>query len=153
MPKKKKSHVQDSIYVVRQFVYVHRVARISLLLGKNIQSAAVQFFFSLKNYNHETLITKTLVSISYAQDSQQATKRLQNTKCCSTVFFLFKKLQPQNPNHQNSGFYILRIGFTAVSIWLESIGLNLCSMDYKPQKISHLKPCNIILGQGGSSTR
>ena len=31
MPKEKQSHAQDSIYVVRQFAYVHRVAGISLL--------------------------------------------------------------------------------------------------------------------------
>ena len=30
-PKEKQSHAQDSIYVVRQFAYVHRVAGISLL--------------------------------------------------------------------------------------------------------------------------
>ena len=29
--KEKQSHAQDSIYVVRQFAYVHRVAGISLL--------------------------------------------------------------------------------------------------------------------------
>ena len=31
MPKEKQSHAQDSIYVIRQFTYVHRVTRISLL--------------------------------------------------------------------------------------------------------------------------
>ena len=30
-PKEKQSHAQDSIYMVRQFAYVHRVAGISLL--------------------------------------------------------------------------------------------------------------------------
>ena len=30
-PKEKQSHAQDSIYVVRQFAYVYRVAGISLL--------------------------------------------------------------------------------------------------------------------------
>ena len=30
-PKEKQLHVQDSIYVVRQFAYVHRVVEISLL--------------------------------------------------------------------------------------------------------------------------
>ena len=33
-PKVKQSHAQDSIYVVRQFAYVHGVAGISLLSGK-----------------------------------------------------------------------------------------------------------------------
>ena len=68
------------------------------------------FFFSLKNYNHKTLITKTTVSISYAQDSQ---------------LYLY--------------------------------GLSLSAQTFAPwtksQKISHWKPCNIISGQGGSSTR
>ena len=31
VPKEKQSHAQDSIYVVRQFAYVHRVVGISLL--------------------------------------------------------------------------------------------------------------------------
>ena len=52
MPKKKKkkqSHAQDSIYMVRQFAYVHGVAGISLLSGKNTEYkiAATIFFFSL----------------------------------------------------------------------------------------------------------
>ena len=38
---KKKNHIQDSIYVVQQFAYVHRVAEISLFLGRKIQDAAV----------------------------------------------------------------------------------------------------------------
>ena len=32
--RKKQSHAQNNIYVVRQFAYVHGVAGISLLLGK-----------------------------------------------------------------------------------------------------------------------
>ena len=32
---KEQSHAQDNIYVVWQFVYVHEVAKISLLSGKN----------------------------------------------------------------------------------------------------------------------
>ena len=31
---KKNNHTQDSIYMVRQFVYVHRIAEISLFLRK-----------------------------------------------------------------------------------------------------------------------
>ena len=30
-PKEKQSHTQDSIYVVRQFAYIHRIVGISLL--------------------------------------------------------------------------------------------------------------------------
>ena len=37
MPKRKQSHAQDSIYVVQQFAYVHRVVGISLLSGKNTE--------------------------------------------------------------------------------------------------------------------
>ena len=40
------THTQDSIYVVRQFAYVHEVAGISLFSGKKIQSATVQFSLS-----------------------------------------------------------------------------------------------------------
>ena len=35
--KEKQSHTQDSIYVVRQFAYVHGVVGISLLSGKNTE--------------------------------------------------------------------------------------------------------------------
>ena len=34
---RKQSHPQDNIYMVRQFAYVHEVAGISLLSGKNIE--------------------------------------------------------------------------------------------------------------------
>ena len=33
--KEKQSYAQNNIYVIRQFAYIHRVARISLLSGKN----------------------------------------------------------------------------------------------------------------------
>ena len=51
------------------------------LSGKKIQSATILFFFffplslSRKNYIKKTLITKTTIFISCAQDSQWATKR------------------------------------------------------------------------------
>ena len=47
-PKKKQLHAQDSIYVVRQFAYVHGVAGISLLSGKKYK-VQLQLFLSLKN--------------------------------------------------------------------------------------------------------
>ena len=46
-PKEKQSHTQDSIYVVRQFAYVHRVAEIHYYKRK-LQCAVTVFFF-LKN--------------------------------------------------------------------------------------------------------
>ena len=64
--RKKKSHVQDSIYGVQQFAYIHRVARISLLSGKNIKCGST-VFLSLKNYilknpkNHATLFGSGLI--------------------------------------------------------------------------------------------
>jgi len=60
--------------VVWQFAYVHGVAEISLLLGKNTKCGNT-VFLSLKNYNNPTLIIETAFSISCAQDSQWATKR------------------------------------------------------------------------------
>ena len=42
----KKTVAQDNIYMVRQFVYIHEVAGISLFSGKKIQDAAVQFSLS-----------------------------------------------------------------------------------------------------------
>ena len=73
-PKEKQSHAQDSIYVVRQFAYVHRVAGISLL-SKKITMCGYSVFLSKKQQEDKTLITKKkLAFISYAQDSQWATK-------------------------------------------------------------------------------
>ena len=60
--------------MVWQFAYVHGVAVISLLLGKNTKCGS-KIFFSLKDLHQETVITKTTISIFYAQDSQWATKR------------------------------------------------------------------------------
>ena len=56
-PKVKQSHAQDSIYVVRQFAYVHRVARISLL-SKKITMYGYSVFLSQKQQQDKTLITK-----------------------------------------------------------------------------------------------
>ena len=48
--KEKQSHAQDSIYVVRQFTYVHGVVGISLLSGKNIgYNLRLQYFLSIYN--------------------------------------------------------------------------------------------------------
>ena len=56
---KNQSHSRNNIYVIRQLAYIHRVAEISLLLGKNT-SAIVQFFSLLKttktNSNHQNCI-------------------------------------------------------------------------------------------------
>ena len=56
--RKKQLHAQDSIYVVRQFAYVHGIARISLLSEKNTK-VRLQFFLSHKNTatTPQTLIT------------------------------------------------------------------------------------------------
>ena len=58
---RKQSYAQDNIYVVRQFAYVHGVARISLLSGKKIQSAAVKYFSlsrttTIQNPNHQKMV-------------------------------------------------------------------------------------------------
>ena len=57
MPKVKQSHAQDSIYVVRQFAYIHRVAGISLL-SKKITMCGYSVFLSQKQQQDKTLITK-----------------------------------------------------------------------------------------------
>ena len=57
--KEKQSHAQDNFYMVRQFAYVHRVAGISLLLGKKYK-VRLQCFHTIsrrQQYN-KTLITK-----------------------------------------------------------------------------------------------
>ena len=56
-PKEKQSHAQDSIYMVRQFAYVHRVAGISLL-SKKITMCGYNVFLSQKQQQDKTLITK-----------------------------------------------------------------------------------------------
>ena len=71
-PKEKQLHAQDSIYVVRQFAYVHRVAGISLL-SKKITMCGYSVFLSQKQQQDKTLITKKTAFISCAQDSQWAT--------------------------------------------------------------------------------
>ena len=55
--KEKQSHAQDSIYVVRQFASVHRVAGISLL-SKKITMCGYSVFLSQKQQQDKTLITK-----------------------------------------------------------------------------------------------
>ena len=56
-PKEKQSLAQDSIYVVRQFAYVHRVAGISLV-SKKITMCGYSVFLSQKQQQDKTLITK-----------------------------------------------------------------------------------------------
>ena len=56
-PKEKQSHAHDSIYVVQQFAYVHRVAGISLL-SKKITMCGYSVFLSQKQQQDKTLITK-----------------------------------------------------------------------------------------------
>ena len=56
-PKVKQSHAQDSIYVVRQFAYIHRVAGISLL-SKKITMCGYSVFLPQKQQQDKTLITK-----------------------------------------------------------------------------------------------
>ena len=69
MPKENQSHAPDSIYVVRQFAYVHRVAEISLL-SKKITMCGYSVFLSQKQQEDKTLITKKKTTfISCAQDS------------------------------------------------------------------------------------
>jgi len=60
--KEKQLHAQDNIYVVWQFTYIHRVAGISLLLGKNTKCDHT-VFPSLKklqptNPNHQSPLKK-----------------------------------------------------------------------------------------------
>ena len=48
---KRNNHTQDSIYVVRQFAYIHEVAEISLFLGEKYRMQQYSFF-SLKKKKH-----------------------------------------------------------------------------------------------------
>ena len=58
---RKQSHTQDNIYVVRQFAYIHRVAGISLLSGKNTEyKMQLQSFILSISKNAATTQHKTL---------------------------------------------------------------------------------------------
>ena len=91
---KKQSHTQDSIYVVRQFAYIHRVVGILLLSRKKIQSTAIQSFNLSRtittNPNHKTAFSK-----SYAQDSQWATKWAKKISMSAPAW----AYQPKPPLH------------------------------------------------------
>ena len=50
--KEKQSHAQNNIYVVRQFAYVHGVAGISLLSGKNTEYKITATIFFLSHKEH-----------------------------------------------------------------------------------------------------
>ena len=63
--RKKQSDAQDNIYVVRQFAYVHRVAGISLLSGKNTKCGGIVFFLTPKlqqqNPNHQNTFSTSRI--------------------------------------------------------------------------------------------
>ena len=53
---RKQSHTQDNIFVVRQFAYVHGIAGILLLSGKNTE-CGYSIFIPSKQQEDETLKT------------------------------------------------------------------------------------------------
>ena len=62
--KRKQSHAQDNIYVVRQFAYVHGVVGISLLSGKNTEykiAATILFLSPSRMRQQQPTILKTLI--------------------------------------------------------------------------------------------
>ena len=62
--KEKQSHTQDSIYVVRQFAYVHEVAKILLLSGKKkIQDVATIILHHKNTATKPTI--KTLIKVGF----------------------------------------------------------------------------------------
>ena len=77
-PKLKQSHTKDSIYVVRQFAYDHRVAGISLL-SKKITMCGYNVFLSQKQQD-KTLITKKngQQECSLFDSSQASSTKMQN---------------------------------------------------------------------------
>ena len=82
--------------MVRQFAYVHGVAGISLLSRKKYKMQQYSFFLSQK-LHQETLIIKTMVSISCAQGLQWATKRAKNYGLYAQAFAPWTK--PQKISH------------------------------------------------------
>ena len=59
--KEKQSHAQDSVYVVRQFAYLHGVAGISLLSGKKYKVWQYSISVSREQRQYKTLITKKTI--------------------------------------------------------------------------------------------
>ena len=56
--KEKQSHAQNNIYMVQQFTYIHEIAGISLLSGKNTK-CGYSVFLSLKKHDQQqTIISK-----------------------------------------------------------------------------------------------
>ena len=79
--------------MIRQFTYIHGVAGISLLSGKKYKCDSTVFLY-FKKLHQETLIIKTTVFISYAQDSQWATKRAKKNFNATTWAY-----RPKPPLH------------------------------------------------------
>ena len=52
---KKNNHTQDSIYVVRQFAYVHEVTGISLFSGKNTKCGSTVFLSQKRHQKNPNL--------------------------------------------------------------------------------------------------
>ena len=60
---KKNNYSQYSIYVVRQFAYVHGVARISLFLGKNTECGSTRYYFGSSHNPDQTQLGSTKPNI------------------------------------------------------------------------------------------
>ena len=58
---KKNNYTQNNIYMIRQFVYIHRIARILLFSKKNTKCGSKVFFFLSLINDIKTLVSKTTV--------------------------------------------------------------------------------------------
>ena len=106
---KEKNHThkwQDSIYVIRQFAYVNLLMSTELqgfhYSQEKMQDATIQFSLSKQ---HKTLISKKIVFISCAQDSQSLQNGLK-------IFELsLKKSIIKNYNNIISSWVIIQIKY------------------------------------------
>ena len=94
--KEKISHIQDSIYVIQQFSYVHVVAEISLFSWKKYK---IWQYSCLSQNNIKTLISKTTIFISYTHNSQWVTKRAKKFSRDLSMSATAQAYQPKSPLH------------------------------------------------------
>ena len=120
--------------MVRQFAYVHEIAGISLLLGKNT-SAAVQCFSLSRNDINKTLITKMclLRPPLYGLSLRKSPIKNRTTLFGSgrVVNWIKHNYTPQNPTCSSNVVYIFwKLVWVKKCVEIHIMLLYWCSYDY-----------------------
>ena len=111
---RKQSHAQDNIYVVRQFTYVHVVAGISLLSGKNTEyNLQLQYFLSNKNTTTTCKLELTsLIQIPLPSLLDVTFEKKKKDEGVSSL-----------PRYQPAKFFLDEIGQGVDANWVQNIEL------------------------------